>query len=217
MLKLNTVYLYKEKIYLIVTDKVKKNGRYEYRANKVKADGHLGVNFKIKFSKGDFIAVKAPLTVFVNLPKVDRDKIRYENVIDSALKVVAEYKKFKKRAERKITFQRDIGRMAWASTSIYNVKKGRLYDLRDFAKALGFKKYKTLYTWVEGYLRTQFVEDKYKFINKTATSTLKECLLGYQKNWKAIYGFDKNLDKLIKRDFLAYQSELGKRGEMLHD
>lgn len=215
MLKINQIYLYGDKTYIAILDRTKKNNRYVYTARKVKASGHLGVEFKIFYSKNKFTPVKAKIELFVELPKNDKDRIRYENVVDSTLLVVAQYKKLKKNDPKRVLLQREIGHLAFASTSIYHVKKGRFYDLRDFAKAIGFKRYKTLYSWVAAYLKKEFVEDKYKFIKETATKTIRTCIKNYQKNWKALTGFDKEIDKLIKRDFLEYSKELNRRGEVL--
>lgn len=218
MLKINTVYLYKEKLYIAVLDRIKKKTRYTYVARKVKSTGYLGPEFKFTYNKKDFIEVKeAKLALYVELPKKDKDHIRYGNVIDSAKEVVAYYRSLKKNDPNRILSQREIGMLAFSVTSIYNGKLGRSYNLRDFAKSLGFKQYKTLYSWVASYLKTQFVEAKYDRINDTATKTLRTCIRNYQKNWKSITGFNKEVDALIKRDFLEYSKELTLRGEVVWD
>jgi hypothetical protein len=94
MLKINKVYLYKNKVFLFVHDKVKYKGRITYIVSKVKSNGELGAKFKTKFQKGQFKLQKdIRAKVYISMPKAKREQVRYKNLIDDAMKKKLELSK----------------------------------------------------------------------------------------------------------------------------
>lgn len=209
MLSIGKVYLYNNARYVFVSKKGKRKGKTVYKVRKVNLDGSLGIEEIVKFQAGKFKVVKKyKLHIHVELPKVNRNKIRYESVLSNAKTLIVEIKKHRSN-DSKIK----LAKLAIAVCDIPNQenKNGR-YNLRDFAKSLGFKTYRKMYLLVGAYLKTQYTPKKYQRLKTAADSTIVGCVRNYEAVWSSLHGFNKELDGLLEMDFKAYTSEVQKRG-----
>jgi len=209
---LNKAYLYKDTLYVLIKSTHYKNHKKYFRCIKIKSDGLLGKEFIVRAIKNNFKNVpKAKIQISVDLPAIDLQKIRYRNVIDSALQFVSTYKKCNKRSIEAKRLQVEIAKLAYGVCSIYNTAEGRNYNLRDFAKSIKLKRSTTLYGWVYNYLLTQFTSVKYSALKRVSDTTLVSVINNYQKFYSSIIGFSTRLDSLIQHDINCYTKEIYSR------
>lgn len=211
MLRIGNVYK-RETEFLYVADKFQHKGKYRYIVQKVYPNGNLGSKFKTEFKRGKFLLSKdVEVHIEVLLPKEHKELVRWLAVVDKAIEcsnlITACHGRNTQGLKRK------IAEMAFASCYYYNHIEGRYYDLRDFGKALGFKRPSKLYPWVGQYLEDLFTDIKYNDqVPDCADSTIVSTIRNYTLRWKCYHGFSKKLDKLLTKDFKAYNFELKTRG-----
>ena len=213
MLKVRKVYLYNKKTYYYVAEIKKYKGRNTYTVNKINSDGSLGPDKKILFRRGKFTeAKKYWVNIHITLPSKDRDKIRYETVIDQGREIIKIYRKSRNKKQNDIYRER-LAQIAMAACIYFNKETGNNYNLEDVARSFRLKSGKTLYKWVASYHKRLFTFKKYKSeIPNASDATVLITIRNYQKFWASYHGFSKELNKLLEIDLKAYTKELRGRG-----
>ena len=213
MLKINKVYVFEGDTYLFVHSVSKKSGRNIYTVSKVNRYGELGRKQKVKFKRGKFKEAKdVKVKIYVVVPKKDKQKIQWLEVVKNAkeqlLKLGNETK-----LDAKKEIRNEIAKLAVASIYYQNAESGDCFNLRDFAKGLGYKRYATLYRWVGNYFKMLYTKNKYEVaIKEAADSTIVQSYNRIQDYWSGLYGYNKDIDFVLKKDLKAYAKELKERG-----
>ena len=212
MLKINKVYIRENKEYLFVHSKIKKNGRNEYTVSKVNHYGELGRRKKVYFKRGKYRLFKdADIKIYVNIPQKDKQRMRWQLLVNDGIRKMTAIKISHDR-DIKSDLRKEIGKLAVASIYFQNNETGERFNLRDFAKGLGFKNYATLYRWVEQYLNSIYTPQRYKkAIKEAADRTIVQSYNNTIIYWDGMYGYNKKINKILERDFKAYSKELKNR------
>jgi hypothetical protein len=212
MLKIGKVYLYENKNYIYVHTKKKVGGRNIYSVSKVDINGELKKPIDVRFKRGKFKLIEdVSIRILVRIPQKNRQKLKWLKVVnDAQRKMVA--LKISGCRETKRELRKEIGKLAVASIYFQNSESGDCFNLRDFAKELNFNTYTTLYRWAENYLRSIYTEDRYKnAIKSAADRTIYQAYNNKMKYWSGLYGFNKNINKMLDRDLKAYMKEMRER------
>lgn len=209
MLKIGKVYSYGKKFYLIA-DKFTRKSRVTYIGQQVFQSGSLGQKHKLKYTRGAFkLQPKIQVEIRISMPRENRDLAQYLSVVDSAIGMLELLEAVNWRSKG---LKRKIAEAAWASCYYYNHEEGRYYNLRDFAKQLGFTRPSRLYPWVADYMDNLFTEEKYlKAIPDAADKTIVSQVKSYSQRWNCYFGFSKRLDSLLEKDLKAYTAEVSIR------
>jgi hypothetical protein len=213
-MKTNQVYQYQNKKLnnpLIVITKKSNKG---YLARRVNVYGGIAIKpmlIPLK-DKSKLFAIKdAKVTFSVDLPKRMRDGLKYTNLVSRALELRKEYLKVRHKKIEAESLRRDIVRLALSSFTLNNVEEGRAYNLRDFSKAMKFKKNDIFYSWVIKHLNKQYDKDHYEQIKTCSDRTLKSIVENYRQTLPCYLGFSKEINNIVKNHFLAYVKEYKRR------
>jgi hypothetical protein len=213
MLKTGKVYIYKNKIYFFVHSVKKEKRRNIYTVSKVSPSGSLGKREKIKFERGKFKEAKNyDVSIFVKFSESNKQRMHWQRLVTSGIEKKNDLQIITDK-EEKDDVRRDIARLAIASIYYQNAETGENYDIRDYAKALGFKNYSTLYKWVEKYLKTLYTKEKYtKAIKEATDTTILTNYASLKAYWQGLHGFNKEVNKLLVMNLKAYHKEIRDRG-----
>lgn len=206
MLKLSKVYKFENVLYYI-SNIQKSKKRNVYTIRKVNLDGSLGTVRKVLFKRNTFEEVKnVKIHIRVEMPRATKDNLAYNILVNRTKLLVT-----KGTITRETALE--IAENAYASIAFYNGELGRNYSIKDFAKNIGLRSGKKLYIWIALFLKSHFTEIKYrKAIKEAADITIITCIKNYQRSWDSIYGYNKEINELVKRDFAAYMEEFKERG-----
>lgn len=208
MLKIGRIYIYKNEHYFYIKSKRKYLGRIKYLIARVKSNGSLGQEKEILFKRGEYVLTDIKPIIHIPLPKRDQDKIYFQGLVDRAIEFARQYAKGNKQEIRY-----EISKLAYASIYFINRETGENYNLRDFAKAMKFKDYRKLYRWVGAYMKLHFTKEKFtKAIPSAADNTLVKNYANLNKMWGSLYGYNSELNELLKSNVRAYTKELKHRG-----
>jgi phosphoribosylformylglycinamidine (FGAM) synthase PurS component len=211
-MKINCVYKY-QNYYYFVSGVKKRKKRNVYILKKVNLDGSLGQVIQVYFKRGKFELVNdVKIKIFVEMKKSTKDQMAYD-VLVARVKETFKQNTVDGKVLLTNSMLHDIAQNAVASIVFYNHEKGRLYNLRDFGKAIGLKNSKKIYSWVVKFYKQYFTKEKYsKAIKEASDTTISKQLKDYQKYWKCLHGFNKELNNLLEEDFKAYMEEFKHRG-----
>ena len=204
MLKIGQVYRY-EKHIILITGKRRFKRRLIYSAKKVFANGTVGKEFEKMFGRTDCKLVKnCKVVTFVKLPEKIKDTERFEHLVERAKKLL------RTRVE---DYKVQVAKLAICCSDYEHAVEGRQCNLRDFARACGFKSFNTLYRWVIGYYSFHFTPQKYKYsIPAAADSTIVQMVKRHQETYSSYFGFNKKLDAMLEMNMKAYLQEFKLRG-----
>lgn len=194
--------------YIESSKRVKKHVYYSIR--RVLGSGSLSdITYVTRLLKNDFKASNFKISIHVHIPRKDESSIDFLN------KASGMYDLLKKYNGRKVprSVKMEIGRQAIACIYFVNENKNRYFTLRDVAKALKFKKYSQLYKMVEFYMTQRFTQEVRPTVIKNASdTTIVSVVRRFKQYWKAIYGYNKNLNTVWENEFKLYAKQLKLRG-----
>lgn len=213
MLKSGFVYKHIKGSYFYVKSHRRVKRRLLYTVSKIQSNGHMGSTYEVYFKRGDWTLVKdAEVEIQVWLPKADKHRIKWQNTVDKAKDILMEMVYSTDVALNKER-SKEIAILAISSIYYQNNIAGRRFNLRDFAKGIGLKRYQKLYKFVELYLKTLYTKDKYKkALPEAASSTLQSNYNKLKVYWDGLHGFNKEINSLLEFNLQQYAKEMAKRG-----
>lgn len=198
------VYIYDSDI-IYIKGKRKFKKRIIYTIQKVFKNGSLGQEFERMFKRGECkIAKKYKAITYIKIPEEVKDVGRFKNLVSRSRKLI------KSKDE---DYKLRVAELAICCSGFQHLTEGRAYNLRDFARAVKFKSFNTLYRWVLAYYTIHYTEKKFKYaIPEAADTTIVNMIINHQETYKSYYGFNKKLDKLLTKNAKAYLLEFNTRG-----
>jgi hypothetical protein len=218
MLKVGKVYFdSKTKNYFYVASLTQKDRKLNYVLHRITLVGRLAERKlvpKSSIKKGQTryeLDAKIKVEVTVKLKRVHREHIQWRTIVNEARKevklIISSKSKYLKE-KHKTT----LAKIAYCSVGHYLEKEGRDSNLRDFAKAVGFKKPSKLYNIIADYLDAVLRPTKYsRSLPNASDISIIDAIKCYSSNWQLIHGFNKRIDAKIERDLKGYTKEVNKR------
>jgi hypothetical protein len=209
MLKVGKVYLFKKKLPLYVKSKVVRKGVRFYELCKINKNGTLGMSTVRKYKASEFTPSKnIKVIVTIQMPKRHKNVDEFKRI----LKDIQHYDRLIQGGDLNSSRHRiQIGQLAWAAISLYNVKAGRNYNLRDIGKALKLERNRTLYSRVYKALIKRCNLDK-ETVRSLSDRYLVEVVQNSSRFYKSIVGYHNELDTAFSGYYKLALKEFRKRG-----
>jgi len=212
-LKCQKVYLKNNKEYWLIVDVKRVKGRNVYTGQKVNQLGHLGPLTEFLYKRNTYVLAKdCKVKIHVVVPKADKQKLRFNLIVENAKAELALFREKKEKYASDIN--RRIGEFAHASISQWNSEKNSEYTIEDFAIALGEDKKKVYQAVLKLY--TSDTAPTKKSIKKASDRTITACMANCEKYWSSLYGFYKPLNAVLEAEFKMYTAEYQRRLKETH-
>ena len=204
ILRIGKVYKY-DSFLIYIASKRRFNKRVIYTIQRVNSSGVLGPKSEKIFKRGECKLVKnCKAIIYIKLPDGIKNRARFENLVERARKLA------KKKPHN---FKIEMAKLAICCSEFEHATEGRQCNLRDFARAVKFKSFNTLYRWVLDYYSMFYTDRKYNVaIPSAADSTIIKTINTHQRTFSSYYGFNKKLDQLLTKNARAYMAEFNLRG-----